>query len=144
MVWHSPPLKLINVTSVIFFQGFQRSSSQMWFEKNTRAIFSSQPFALISVCAGQSLHFPGFACRVCRYLVSFCVRLNIAIKKRDFNFSENRWSKVFFVCVAFRSVSKLHLPICVHAKIFLAGKSCSSRTARIRIVSFCRVEFIFQ
>jgi hypothetical protein len=115
----------------------------MWSEKNTGAIFfSNQPFALISVSAGQSVRFPGFGRRVYPYMISFFVRLNIAIKKWDLKVSENESPKDFYVCATLRLVSKLHLQICVHAKIFLAGKSCSSRTARIGIVSFCRVELI--
>jgi hypothetical protein len=58
--------------------------------KTAEPFFSSQPFALISVRAGQSVRFPGFGRRVYPYLISFCVRLNIAIKKLELNFSENR------------------------------------------------------
>ena len=124
-----------------FFLGFSKIFQLIWVrEKRSSQLAFGTESAFESVSAAQSLLRSGNYRRLYQYLICVFVRLGFAFKKLLLNFSENRCAEVSVVRDAFWFVSKFRLQIFMHAKRFLAGKSCRSKTARIHIMSFFRVE----
>jgi len=95
--------------SVFFSRVFKDLPADLGPRKTQSPFFSSQPFALTSVSAGQLVCFAGFARRLYRYLICVFVRLGFAFKKLLLNFSENRCAEVSVVRDAFLFVSKFRL-----------------------------------